>query len=66
MTWAKFCYRDGVWHFLGLTPHDELVAEFEESMAERGIPTVVVGLAEPAGALRYRRVERAGLAGDLL
>lgn len=50
VTWAKFAWnsREGQWAYCGMTPHDELVSEWEEGCAADGIHAAAVGLDAPS------------------
>jgi hypothetical protein len=44
VTWARFAWYSGRWHFAGFAGDEYSVREFEDSCAELGRPCVVLAL----------------------
>ncbi len=47
VTWAMFMWEEDHWKLASMTPHDEIVTEFEEVAEETNIPIQVVCLEDP-------------------
>jgi hypothetical protein len=76
ITWAKFFFYSGKWHFEGFTSHEAAVREFEEFCVNENVVSVVLALQHPETRRpdrladmelpSWRRVRKVQVKGELL
>ncbi len=75
ITWAKFLFYGGQWHFQGFTSHEAEVRKFEDFCANETVISVVLALQHPdtrpamiddAVLPAWRRVQSVQTTGDRL
>jgi hypothetical protein len=73
ITWARFAWYGGRWHFRGFTSDETVMEEFEDSCASYGTPCIVLALAHQEGPRAipvprqgWRRTEKVPVRGELL
>jgi hypothetical protein len=73
VTWARFAWYAGSWHFCGFAGDTDGAREFEDACAATGRPCVVLALSHAGEPLaieaprpRFRRSEKVAVNGELL